>query len=47
MELTKPSEEYTLVLDSDMLIHRPFLPSDFNLGKGRAASENMWVIIPF
>ncbi len=41
MDLAKPAEEYVLVLDSDMLIYKPFLPEDFNLAKGVAASENM------
>jgi hypothetical protein len=41
MELAVPSEEYILVLDSDMLIRRPFLPADFGIHRGRAAAENM------
>ncbi len=41
MELASPAEEFVLVLDSDMLIYKPFLPTDFNLVKGVAASENM------
>lgn len=41
MELARPPEEYILVLDSDMLIHKQFLPSDFKVAKGTAASENM------
>lgn len=41
MEMARPPEEYILVLDSDMLIHKPFLPSNFEVAKGTAASENM------
>lgn len=41
MELARPAEEFVLVLDSDMLIYKPFIPTDFNLAKGVAASENM------
>ncbi|KAK9908125.1 hypothetical protein WJX75_002968 [Coccomyxa subellipsoidea] len=44
MEHAKPQEDYILVLDSDMLIHWPFLPSEFQLAKGRAASGNMWYL---
>lgn len=41
MEVAKPEEDFILVLDSDMLIHRPFLVSDFQLARGQAASGNM------
>ena len=41
MELEDPLEEFILVLDSDMLIRKPFLPADFGVSRGRAASENM------
>lgn len=41
MELAQPQEDYILVLDSDMLIHRPFLQSEFSVARGRAASGNM------
>ncbi|BDA45094.1 Peptidyl serine alpha-galactosyltransferase [Coccomyxa sp. Obi] len=44
MEVAKPEEDFILVLDSDMLIHRPFLLSDFQLARGRAASGNMWYL---
>ena len=44
MRRAKPPEEYILVLDSDMLIHRPFLPADFGVAPGRAAAENMWYL---
>ncbi|KAK9918893.1 hypothetical protein WJX75_007917 [Coccomyxa subellipsoidea] len=44
MELARPPEEYILVLDSDMLIHKQFLPSDFKVAKGTAASENIWYL---
>ncbi|CAL8464127.1 g3662 [Coccomyxa elongata] len=44
MELASPAEEYVLVLDSDMLIYKPFLPTDFNLVKSVAASENIWYL---
>lgn len=44
MKHAQPKEEYVLVLDSDMLLHRPFLPADFGIAPGRAASENMWYL---
>ncbi len=37
---TKVEEEYVLLLDSDMLLRRPFLPEEFNLTKG-------WVRAPY
>lgn len=33
-----PAEDWVVVLDSDMLLRRPFLPSDFNLTRGWAIS---------
>lgn len=33
-----PAEDWVVVLDSDMLLRRPFLPSDFNLTRGWAVS---------
>ena len=33
-KMVKPTEEYFLVLDSDMVIHRPFLPEQFGLAPG-------------
>ena len=44
MRQARPVEEYVLVLDSDMLIHRPLLPADFGIAPGRAAAENMWYL---
>lgn len=44
MKHGKPEEEHVLVLDSDMLLHRPMLPADFGVAPGRAASENMWYL---
>ena len=44
MKHARPQEECVLVLDSDMLLHRPFLPSEFGIAPGRAASENMWYL---
>eukprot|EP00882_Tetradesmus_deserticola_P020655 GHRQ01022317.1.p1 GENE.GHRQ01022317.1~~GHRQ01022317.1.p1 ORF type:complete len:275 (+),score=55.90 GHRQ01022317.1:116-940(+) len=31
-----PKEEWIVVLDSDMLLRRPFVPSDFNMSRGWA-----------
>ncbi|KAF6253042.1 hypothetical protein COO60DRAFT_1628374 [Scenedesmus sp. NREL 46B-D3] len=36
LEHVTPKEEWVVVLDSDMLLRRPFLPSDFNLSRGWA-----------
>ena len=33
-KMVKPTEEYFLVLDSDMVIHRPFLPEQFGIAPG-------------
>ena len=33
-KMVKPIEEYFLVLDSDMVIHRPFLPEQFGIAPG-------------
>ena len=33
-KIAKPTEEYFLVLDSDMIIHRPFLPEQHQVGPG-------------
>ena len=35
-KMVKPTEEYFLVLDSDMVIHRPFLPEQFGIAPGPA-----------
>ena len=42
MKRARVTEDYILVLDSDMLIRRPMLPADFNVSETQAASENMW-----
>ena len=42
MRRARVTEDYILVLDSDMLIRRPMLPADFNVSQTQAASENMW-----
>lgn len=42
MKRAHVTEDYILVLDSDMLIRRPMLPADFNVSETQAASENMW-----
>ena len=44
MKHAAPKEDFVLVLDSDMLIHAPFLPSDFGIAPKRAAAENMWYL---
>lgn len=36
LEHVTPAEDWVVVLDSDMILRRPFLPSDFNLTKGWA-----------
>ena len=36
------TEDFILVLDSDMLLRRPLLPAHFRVSKGSAAAENMW-----
>ena len=36
------TEDYILVLDSDMLLRRPLLPAHFRVSKNTAAAENMW-----
>lgn len=33
-KIAKPTEDYFLVLDSDMTIHRPFLPEQFQVAPG-------------
>lgn len=40
LEHIKPKEEWVLVLDSDMLLRRPFLPEHFNLSRGWAMAAN-------
>ncbi|CAL8467101.1 g6637 [Coccomyxa elongata] len=40
----KPVQDYYLVLDSDMTIHRPFLPTELQVGPGWAAAENIWYL---
>ena len=42
MKRARVTEDFILVLDSDMLIRRPMLPADFGVSKMQAASENMW-----
>jgi hypothetical protein len=44
MQRAQPQEEYVLILDSDMLLHSPLLPSEFGIAPGRAAAENMWYL---
>ena len=36
------TEDFILVLDSDMLMRRPMLPADFRVSESTAAAENMW-----
>lgn len=37
----KPVQEYFLVLDSDMIIHRPFLPNQFRVGPGAVVCPSL------
>ena len=36
------TEDFILVLDSDMLMRRPLLPANFRVSESTAAAENMW-----
>jgi hypothetical protein len=36
LALDAHTEDWVVVLDSDMLLRRPFLPSDFNVSRGWA-----------
>ncbi|CAK0786275.1 hypothetical protein CVIRNUC_009488 [Coccomyxa viridis] len=38
------TEDYILVLDSDMLLRRPMLPAHFRVSESTAAAENMWYL---
>jgi hypothetical protein len=38
LEHITPKEDWIVVLDSDMLVRRPFLPHDWNVTKGWAVS---------
>ncbi len=40
-KIAKPTEEYFLVLDSDMIIHRPFLPEQHQVGPGMRLREQI------
>lgn len=40
------TEDYILVLDSDMLLRRPMLPAHFRVSESTAAAENMWCAWP-
>ena len=40
------SEDFILVLDSDMLMRRPLLPAHFRVSESTAAAENMWYAWP-
>ncbi|CAL5226830.1 g9694 [Coccomyxa viridis] len=44
MKRARVTEDFILVLDSDMLIRRPMLPAAFGVSEIQAASENMWYL---
>lgn len=49
----KPVQEYYLILDSDMTIHRPFLPTHFQVGPGicpdphHGIPNHVWILSTF
>ena len=44
-KIAKPTEEYFLVLDSDMIIHRPFLPEQHQVGPGMRSGTDAKLLL--